>query len=230
MANYLRPRRGTLNAAMSQNIKLKRGEVFFECPSTGMGTGIGKIKIGDGVTAYSDLPYFLEQKEIDIAEEVVKFEESTITDSNALLATIKSDSKLNVLVGAIKKLLGNLIAADEALDNKIDSSVSTLNTSINSKAASNHNHNNIYYTKTEVDGIESELSNYIKGVSQDLSQEMNGHFDALEEQLANDMTTISADIRNRDNAITTQLEEVHMTLSTEISALESRIKDIEKQI
>ena len=33
MASYLRPRRGKEATAKSQNIVLKRGEVFFETPS-----------------------------------------------------------------------------------------------------------------------------------------------------------------------------------------------------
>ena len=60
MASYLRPRRGKKATAIAQNIILKRGEVFFEAPDSGVGTGAGKIKVGDGTTTYSQLPYFLE--------------------------------------------------------------------------------------------------------------------------------------------------------------------------
>ena len=35
MASYLRPRRGKKATAESQNIVLKRGEVFFESPGGG---------------------------------------------------------------------------------------------------------------------------------------------------------------------------------------------------
>ena len=58
MASYLRPRRGKKSTATSQAIVLKRGEVFFEVPDTGVGTGAGKIKMGDGTTTYANLPYF----------------------------------------------------------------------------------------------------------------------------------------------------------------------------
>lgn len=61
MASYLRPRRGKKATAESQNIVLKKGEVFFESPTAGTGKGIGKIKMGDGSTAYKNLPYFLQQ-------------------------------------------------------------------------------------------------------------------------------------------------------------------------
>ena len=57
---YLRPRRGKRSTAETQNFVLKKGEIFFESPETGTGTGVGRIKIGDGITAYTDLPYFTE--------------------------------------------------------------------------------------------------------------------------------------------------------------------------
>lgn len=53
----LRPYIGTKTEA--GNKVLKNGEMFFEVPDTGIGTGAGKIKIGDGKTAYPDLPYFI---------------------------------------------------------------------------------------------------------------------------------------------------------------------------
>ena len=63
MASYLRPRRGKKATAIAQltaSAPLKRGEVFFEVPDGGTGTGAGRIKMGDGSTAYESLPYFLE--------------------------------------------------------------------------------------------------------------------------------------------------------------------------
>ena len=60
MANYLRPRRGRRRTAIKQNLILKRGELFMEYPEAGPGTGAGKIMIGDGVTEYGALPYFLD--------------------------------------------------------------------------------------------------------------------------------------------------------------------------
>ena len=71
MANYLRPRRGKKSTAISQltsSNPLKRGEIFFEVPDTGVGTGGGKIKMGDGTTAYSDLPYFTQDTDTSAIE------------------------------------------------------------------------------------------------------------------------------------------------------------------
>ena len=67
MSSYLRPRRGKKSTAIAQltsSNPLKRGEIFFEVPDEGVGTGAGKIKMGDGVTAYADLPYFSDVEEV----------------------------------------------------------------------------------------------------------------------------------------------------------------------
>lgn len=108
MAKYFRPRRGKKATAESQNIVLKRGEMFMEVPASGVGTGIGKIKIGDGTTAYKDLPYFLEQGVDDVSTAVITYSDSTQTNNNTLLSTIKSGAKFNVIIPAIKKLLSNI--------------------------------------------------------------------------------------------------------------------------
>lgn len=55
MASYLRPRRGKKATALSQNITLKAGEVFFETPTTGVGTGAGRIMMGNGSNNYTYL-------------------------------------------------------------------------------------------------------------------------------------------------------------------------------
>lgn len=107
MASYLRPRRGKKATAEAQNIILKRGEVFFETPTTGVGTGIGKIKVGDGTTAYSSLPYFMEQTAVDVSNAAVTFTTSTYTDNTTLLNTIASNAALKTIIGATKKLLSN---------------------------------------------------------------------------------------------------------------------------
>ena len=60
MSATLRPRRGKRSTAISKNIVLKRGEIFFEVPDEGIGTGAGKIVMGDGETAYKNLPYFVQ--------------------------------------------------------------------------------------------------------------------------------------------------------------------------
>lgn len=60
MANILKPRRGKKSTAIAQELKLEKGEIFFEMPETGVGTGLGSIKFGDGNTVYRNLPYFFD--------------------------------------------------------------------------------------------------------------------------------------------------------------------------
>ena len=59
MGGIFRPFRGKRSTAISKDIILKKGEVFFEVPDTGVGTGAGKIVMGDGQTKYEDLPYYI---------------------------------------------------------------------------------------------------------------------------------------------------------------------------
>ena len=53
----IRPRRGTLYEWTIINPVLASGELVLEVPDTGVGTGLSKFKIGDGIHSYNDLPY-----------------------------------------------------------------------------------------------------------------------------------------------------------------------------
>lgn len=58
-----KPLRGSKSTALTSlngANRLRNGEIFFEIPDSGIGTGHGKIKIGDGFHDYAELPYFLE--------------------------------------------------------------------------------------------------------------------------------------------------------------------------
>ena len=82
MSSYLRPRRGKKSTAIAQltsSNPLKRGEIFFEVPDDGVGTGAGKIKMGDGVTAYADLPYFSEGGSGDVGTVLTQAEYDALT-------------------------------------------------------------------------------------------------------------------------------------------------------
>jgi len=110
MADYFKPPRGTLSAALQQNIKLKNGEIFFEVPDTGPGSGPGKIKMGDGETEYADLPYFLEPTE-DVSNLYIDFINSTeatgIENNPTYLNNISPGSLLKNIFTNLKQLLVN---------------------------------------------------------------------------------------------------------------------------
>ena len=61
-----RPRRSTTAEWEHYNPILLEGEMGIEVPNSGVGTGIVKIKFGDGVTRWNDLPYGLDNKAISI--------------------------------------------------------------------------------------------------------------------------------------------------------------------
>ena len=121
MAKFFKPRRGNLAMATSllkgEN-RLKSGEMFFECPDEGIGKGTGKIKIGDGVSDYADLPYFLEWRDdIDVSTSPITFEESTSEAYDTLLGEIISGNPLNTLIGATKKLFRKIYGDVTQLNN-----------------------------------------------------------------------------------------------------------------
>ena len=132
MASYLRPRRGKKATATSQltaSAPLKRGEIFFEVPDTGVGTGTGKIKMGDGTTAYSSLPYFMEQPTVDYTNAVVAWTNTTAADSdpystNATYANnIAPSASLKTIFTNLKKLLMNYNSQLTTLNNDLDGKI-----------------------------------------------------------------------------------------------------------
>lgn len=59
MASYakIRPRRGTRSEWELIDPILMEGELGVEYPDSGIGTGLCKFKLGDGIHKWSDLPY-----------------------------------------------------------------------------------------------------------------------------------------------------------------------------
>jgi len=53
----IRPRRGTAYEWSTVNPILDEGELGIEFPDSGIGTGLCKFKLGDGLTKWNDLPY-----------------------------------------------------------------------------------------------------------------------------------------------------------------------------
>ena len=92
MGAILRPRRGTKAVADSKNFVLAKGEIFFEVPSGGVGKGLGRIKMGDGSTAYKNLPYF---QELDLIA------------ATGLDSTSKSTIRTNIGAGTSNLALGS---------------------------------------------------------------------------------------------------------------------------
>ena len=100
----LKPRRGKdVDAA---DIVLARGEVFFGYTANGIGTGYGRIKMGNGTTKYLNLaPSFIE-----IPNGIgIGFTNSTTIDNNSLahLNNIIPSNNLVTIFTNLKQLLLN---------------------------------------------------------------------------------------------------------------------------
>ena len=126
MASYLRPRRGkkaTAIAQLNSSAPLKRGEVFFEVPNGGTGTGAGRIKMGDGSTAYESLPYFLEP--FDPNSATVGFTNATAAESDPYTTNathtnaIVPSANLKTILTNLKQLLLNYNSQFTKLNNDL---------------------------------------------------------------------------------------------------------------
>ena len=117
MASYLKPRRGTYSTASSKLTSsadgvLKNGEIFFELNSSGAGKGVGKIKMGDGSTNYSSLPYFL-----SLQDSTITF---TATESTDQISSLVSGVTIPNAFRYIKSSLAYLKTQVTNLNNDLD--------------------------------------------------------------------------------------------------------------
>lgn len=64
----IRPRSGTKSQWETANTVLAEREIGYELPDGGIGTGLVKMKMGDGVTPWNDLPYAV-LSPVDVMEE-----------------------------------------------------------------------------------------------------------------------------------------------------------------
>lgn len=82
----IRPRRGTLYEWTSVNPIIESGELVVEVPDDGVGTGLSKFKIGDGVKTYKQLPYAFDGQ---AAASIIG---GTSTESTANLISLRDDT------------------------------------------------------------------------------------------------------------------------------------------
>ena len=123
-----KPKRGKKATAESQNIVLQNGEIFFETPSGGAGKGAGKIKMGDGITAYSNLPYFLQDTNTTYGV--------ATQQSNGLMSTTDKTKLDGIATGANKTVV------DSALSSTSSNPVrnSAVYSALSGKSNTNHTH------------------------------------------------------------------------------------------
>ena len=147
MSKILKPRRGTITTmrGVKRNTVLAAGELFLEAPATGIGTGEGAIKCGDGVTTYENLPYFM--KATDMNTSAVNVTENSASAVANALNDVSSGNTLPVMLGALKKGISLL-----------SNTISTINTELSTKATvSNLNttNNNLTSLTNRVTALEN---------------------------------------------------------------------------
>jgi hypothetical protein len=104
MSKIFKPRRGkasTMNGTKSSTV-LAAGEMFIELPDTGVGTGICKMKMGDGVTAYGSLPYAM-GGDIATTEITGAINDDTSSTATAALANVTTGKTLGSIIGSLRR-------------------------------------------------------------------------------------------------------------------------------
>lgn len=112
----IRPKRGTAANWTAANPILAEGEIGFETPNGGVGTGLTRIKIGDGVRAWNDLPYAVAPEnyvnELDTADFVNQAQLEGVSNiaNQALIAGTNAGTKAGDLenrMDAAETAIGN---------------------------------------------------------------------------------------------------------------------------
>ena len=85
----IKPRRGTSEQWTTVNPILAEGEIAIECPNEGVGTGLVKVKIGDGVRTWNELPYAIDGS-IDLDDFVAQTLDGAEIDKVPSVATVKN--------------------------------------------------------------------------------------------------------------------------------------------
>ena len=100
-SKIFKPRRGKKStmAGTKKTTVLSAGEMFIEVPDTGAGTGHSKMKIGDGSTQYSSLPYAMGDTEND----KIAFSNDTSGNITTALNKVTSGAALKTMIAALKQ-------------------------------------------------------------------------------------------------------------------------------
>ena len=113
----IRPRRGTASQWRTANTVLAEGEIGIEVPDGGVGKGLVKIKFGDGVTAWNNLPYGVIPgggNDFSIDDYIVQNLETNATNKVPSVSAVKAgfdevNNKLGVIVGSYINADGDLV-------------------------------------------------------------------------------------------------------------------------
>ena len=129
VSKIFKPRRGTksIMAGTKKSTVLASGELFVEVPDAGVGKGASKIKIGDGTTAYSSLPYALG----DTSNDQITFSSNTSTTVAAALNSVTSGGSLKNIVAGLKQAVSLCNTSITKLNDDITSFQTGVDTIVN---------------------------------------------------------------------------------------------------
>jgi hypothetical protein len=98
----IRPRRSTQAQWEYANPILAEGEIAFQVPDTGVGTGLVNFKIGDGVSAWNNLPWAFNAA--DLADDVAALSEIVVTYDSRITTVEEAVTEMEKHVGDIRKI------------------------------------------------------------------------------------------------------------------------------
>lgn len=167
VSKIFKPRRGKAStmAGTKASTVLANGEMFIEVPNEGSGSGHSKMKIGDGTTAYSGLPYAMGDTEND----KITFSSNTSTTVATALNSVASGNSLKTLIAGLKQAVS-----------LCNTSITKLNDDITNIDI---NFSNKYYSKNNIDYLLSKCvktSENLGFVTTDWSEEKSISFAANE--------------------------------------------------
>ena len=118
ISKIFKPRRGlasTMQGSKAGTV-LADGEMFIEVQGTTVGKAKCKMKMGDGTTAYSSLPYAMG----DTSSDPITFTPNSATTAETALASATSGATLATIVAAMKRAISlNAESITQLNDDKI---------------------------------------------------------------------------------------------------------------
>ena len=118
MSKVFKPRRGKASTLATKNPTLEAGEIIVEVPDTGVGTGTGKVKMGDGTTPYNSLPTLLGG---ELGSQTSDVSTDSSTTVSAALNNVVSGSAASSLFGSLKQAAALLNTKVNELNDDISS-------------------------------------------------------------------------------------------------------------
>ena len=161
--------RSTMTSSKANTV-LSSGENFLEIQGSTVGKSKVKMKMGDGSTAYKDLPYVLG----DTSTDPISFNENASTNATTALGAVTTGATLDNIVAGLKKAVSLNTQSLTELNDDIEQKINNIDTSpflTKEEAAKTYLTSKSidlsgYYTKIETDAklesylTKNDLNNY----------------------------------------------------------------------